>query len=62
MASIDFNTASTTRNYANVAYIVGKPKAIRATANAIANNPISYLIPCHRVIHKSGKFISTAGE
>lgn len=45
----------TTTNYENVAHIIGKPKAVRATANAIANNPISYLIPCHRVISKSGK-------
>ncbi|WP_353276473.1 methylated-DNA--[protein]-cysteine S-methyltransferase [Wolbachia endosymbiont (group B) of Villa cingulata] len=42
-------------SYANIAHIIGKPKAIRATANAIANNPISLLIPCHRVICKSGK-------
>ncbi|MFP3015840.1 MAG: methylated-DNA--[protein]-cysteine S-methyltransferase [Wolbachia sp.] len=53
-ALISISTATTT-SYANIAHIIGKPKAIRAAANAIANNPISYLIPCHRVIRKSGK-------
>lgn len=45
----------TTTSYSNIAHMAGKPKAIRATANAIANNPVSYLIPCHRVIRKSGE-------
>ncbi|WP_341807852.1 methylated-DNA--[protein]-cysteine S-methyltransferase [Wolbachia endosymbiont (group E) of Neria commutata] len=45
----------TTTTYENIACMIGKPKAVRATANAIANNPISYLIPCHRVIRKSGE-------
>lgn len=45
----------TTTAYENIAHIIDKPKAVRATANAIANNPISYLIPCHRVIRKSGE-------
>lgn len=45
----------TTMSYENVAYMIGNSKAVRATANAIAKNHISYLIPCHRVICKSGK-------
>jgi AraC family transcriptional regulator of adaptative response/methylated-DNA-[protein]-cysteine methyltransferase len=44
-----------TTTYENIACMIGKPKAVRATANAIANNPISYFIPCHRVILKSGE-------
>ncbi|APR98742.1 methylated-DNA--[protein]-cysteine S-methyltransferase [Wolbachia endosymbiont of Folsomia candida] len=43
-----------TTSYENIAHMVGNPKAVRAAANAIANNPIAYLIPCHRVISKSG--------
>jgi AraC family transcriptional regulator of adaptative response/methylated-DNA-[protein]-cysteine methyltransferase len=43
-------------NYQDIAAYIGHPKAFRATGNAIAINPVAYLIPCHRVIAKSGKF------
>lgn len=43
-----------TRTYSEVATMAGNSKAIRATASAIASNPISILIPCHRAIPKSG--------
>ena len=33
---------------------LGKPTASRAVGSAVARNSISYLVPCHRVIHKSG--------
>jgi AraC family transcriptional regulator of adaptative response/methylated-DNA-[protein]-cysteine methyltransferase len=41
--------------YQDIAVYIGRPKAFRAVANAIASNPAGYLIPCHRVIAKSGR-------
>jgi len=40
--------------YEMVAKQIGKPHAVRAVANAVASNPVALLIPCHRVICKSG--------
>lgn len=41
-------------SYEDIAKTIDNPKAVRATASAIANNPISFLIPCHRVVRKTG--------
>jgi len=40
---------------------IGNPKAIRAAASANANNPVSIVIPCHRVIGKNGAMRGYAG-
>jgi len=42
--------------YEALASGVGAPEATRATANAVAANPVVWLIPCHRVIRKTGAF------
>ncbi len=42
-------------SYQNIVVYIGRPKAFRAVANTIAINPVAYLIPCHRVIAKTGK-------
>ncbi len=41
--------------YQDLANNIGSPTAARAVAGAIGRNPVGYLIPCHRVIAKSGK-------
>jgi len=43
-------------SYRDIASLIGKPGSYRAVASAIAVNPVGYLIPCHRVIAKSGRF------
>jgi AraC family transcriptional regulator of adaptative response/methylated-DNA-[protein]-cysteine methyltransferase len=43
-----------TRSYAEIARQIGKPKAVRAVANACASNPVAVVVPCHRVIQKNG--------
>ena len=44
-----------TVTYKQLAENVGKPKAIRAVASAVAKNPILIVVPCHRVIRASGE-------
>lgn len=41
--------------YGDVATAIGKPKAARAVGAAVGRNPISFVVPCHRVIGKSGE-------
>jgi AraC family transcriptional regulator of adaptative response/methylated-DNA-[protein]-cysteine methyltransferase len=43
-----------TRSYSDIARAMGKPNAARAVARACATNPAALVIPCHRVIGKSG--------
>ena len=50
-----------TRSYAQQAADIGRPKAARAIGQANHNNPISILIPCHRVIGASGKLTGYGG-
>ncbi|MDO7559266.1 MAG: methylated-DNA--[protein]-cysteine S-methyltransferase, partial [Paracoccaceae bacterium] len=41
-------------NYSEIARKIGHPKAMRAVGTAVGRNPISWLIPCHRAMRKSG--------
>lgn len=42
--------------YGNIARHIENPKAARAVGTAIGDNPVAFLIPCHRVIQSSGSF------
>jgi AraC family transcriptional regulator of adaptative response/methylated-DNA-[protein]-cysteine methyltransferase len=44
-----------TRSYAEIAEQIGHPKAVRAVAKACASNPVAVVVPCHRVVQKSGR-------
>lgn len=50
-----------TRSYADIAETVGSPKGFRAVGMANHVNPIPIIIPCHRVVGKSGKLVGYAG-
>jgi methylated-DNA-[protein]-cysteine S-methyltransferase len=50
------------RSYAEVAEMIGNPKAVRAVGQANKANQIPIIIPCHRVIGKSGKLVGFAGN
>ncbi len=41
-------------SYGSIAQWIGRPKACRAVGSAVGDNPVSVLIPCHRVIRESG--------
>jgi len=43
-----------TRTYTQIACALGKPKATRAVARACATNPVSVVVPCHRVVRRDG--------
>ena len=45
----------TVTTYSELAGAVGSPKAVRAVGTAVGRNPISWLIPCHRALRKSGE-------
>jgi AraC family transcriptional regulator of adaptative response/methylated-DNA-[protein]-cysteine methyltransferase len=46
--------SGTVATYSEVAAAAGVPQAVRAAGTAIGRNPVSYLIPCHRVLRNSG--------
>ncbi|MGR3563089.1 MAG: methylated-DNA--[protein]-cysteine S-methyltransferase [Heliomarina sp.] len=40
--------------YSEIAEAIGNPRAVRAVGTAVGRNPVSWLIPCHRALRKSG--------
>jgi methylated-DNA-[protein]-cysteine S-methyltransferase len=50
-----------TITYAELACRIGKPTAVRAVGHANGRNPVSIIVPCHRVIGASGKLTGYGG-
>jgi methylated-DNA-[protein]-cysteine S-methyltransferase len=50
------------RSYADVAEMIGNPKSVRAVGQANKANQLPIIIPCHRVIGKSGSLVGFAGN
>lgn len=50
-----------TWTYGTIAQTCGRPQAVRAVGAAVGRNPISILIPCHRVVGAGGKLTGFAG-
>ena len=53
LLSIPMGRATT---YSDIARKLGKPQAARAVGAAVGKNPISFVVPCHRVLGRSGAF------
>ncbi len=51
----------TTVSYSEFSVMMGKPSAIRAVASALASNPISIFVPCHRIIGSNGGLTGYSG-
>jgi len=58
LATIPFGK---TLSYGEIARRIGRPKAARAVGAAIGRNPISIMVPCHRVIGSNGNLTGFAG-
>jgi methylated-DNA-[protein]-cysteine S-methyltransferase len=50
-----------TSSYAAIARAIGNPSAVRAVGGAIGRNPLSIVVPCHRVIGSDGRLTGYAG-
>ena len=49
------------RSYGALAAEIGRPGSVRAVANAVGANPMSILVPCHRVVGADGSLTGYAG-
>lgn len=51
----------TSRSYGDIAHAIGRPGASRAIGHAVGRNPISVIVPCHRVLGANGQLTGYAG-
>jgi methylated-DNA-[protein]-cysteine S-methyltransferase len=50
-----------TKTYGELARLLGDIKAVRAVGGALNKNPVSIIVPCHRVVGAAGKLVGFAG-
>ena len=50
-----------TRSYGDIARQLGSPRAVRAVGSAVGKNPVSVIVPCHRVLGTDGTLTGYAG-
>lgn len=50
-----------TRSYGQLASAMGRPEASRAVGQAVGNNPVAIIVPCHRIIGTSGVLVGYGG-
>ena len=53
--------SGTTCSYADIAARIGSPRAVRAVGTANGSNPVSIIVPCHRVIGRDGSLTGYGG-
>jgi O-6-methylguanine DNA methyltransferase len=49
------------RSYRQIAEAIGRPSAARAVGRAVGTNPVSIIVPCHRILGSSGKLTGYGG-
>jgi methylated-DNA-[protein]-cysteine S-methyltransferase len=50
-----------TASYRDIAIAAGRPKAVRAVGNTNRLNPVSIIVPCHRIIGSDGRLVGYGG-
>lgn len=53
--------SGSTQSYGEISRQIGKPAAVRAVGAAVGKNPVSVIVPCHRVIGSKGALTGYAG-
>ena len=54
-------SSGSTISYRGLATVLGRPEAVRAVAGAVGRNPLSVIVPCHRVVGSDGSLTGYAG-
>lgn len=54
-------TASQTQSYGGLAQQLNNPKAVRAVGSAVGRNPVTIIVPCHRILGAGGQLTGYAG-